>query len=361
MRLFKRLNWSFSQGAARLSESSGSGSGSSSSSDSDSSSSSQPSPVKPSRRPGASAAAASSKPDWSKDPELYGIRRSGRDKASTRRSSSSESSKGGNSKNEGSYSDGSEDWSDEDVKPKKAVKKKKAVAKKAPTKKKRRLSEDDDDSDNGNSWRTSRSTRGGGKETKSKVDYVVPDTDEDVDEDTVQSWTMENEEEVDNSPTVEKVLDIRQGVEGATGPATTTYSVEANGDPNVKWSGERKETQYLIKWKGYSHLHNTWESDASLARLTAKGVKKVENFSKRMDELADWKLVSSPEDIEYMECQLQMQQQLQVHNLTIETVACVGFPARWVISFNSRRATPQWSVLWTCNEEGKRRNSQTIT
>ena len=44
------------------------------------------------------------------------------------------------------------------------------------------------------------------------MDYVVPDTDEDVDEDTVQSWTMENEEEVDNSPTVEKVLDIRQGV-----------------------------------------------------------------------------------------------------------------------------------------------------
>ena len=203
------------------------------------------------------------------------------------------------------------------------MKKKKVIAKKAPAKKKKRqLSEDDDDSDNGNSWRTSRSTRGGGKETKSKVDYVVPDTDEDVDEDTVQSWTVENEEEVDNSPTVEKVLDIRQGVEGATGPATTTYSVEANGDPNVKWSGETKETQYLIKWKGYSHLHNTWESDASLGDLTAKGVKKVENFSKRMDELADWKLVSSPEDIEYMECQLQMQQQLQVHYLKIDTVHC---------------------------------------
>ena len=151
------------------------------------------------------------------------------------------------------------------MKPKKAVKKKKAVAKKAPTKKKRRLSEDDDDSDNGNSWRTSRSTRGGGKETKSKVDYVVPDTDEDVDEDTVQSWTMENEEEVDNSPTVEKVLDIRQGVDGATGPATTTYSVEANGDPNVKWSGERKETQYLIKWKGYGDEENSWEPIANVS------------------------------------------------------------------------------------------------
>jgi len=206
------------------------------------------------------------------------------------------------------------------VKPKKAVKKK-PVGKKAPLKKKKgQLSDDEDDSDNGNSWRTSRSTRGGGKETKSKVDYVVPDTDEDVDEDTVQSWTIENEEEVDNSPTVEKVLDLRQGLEGATGPATTTYSVETNGDPNVKWSGESKETQYLIKWKGYSHLHNTWESDRSLADLTAKGVKKVENFTKRMDELSDWKLVSSPEDIEYMECQLQMQQQLQDSYTTVERI-----------------------------------------
>jgi len=207
------------------------------------------------------------------------------------------------------------------VRPKKAAKKKKPVAKKAPAKKKKRqLSDDEDDSDNGNSWRTSRSTRGGGKETKSKVDYAVPDTDEDVDEDTVQSWTVENEEEVDNSPTVEKVLDMRQGLEGATGPATTRYTVEANGDPNVTWSGESKETQYLIKWKGYSHLHNTWESDTSLANLTAKGVKKVENFVKKMDELADWKLVSSPEDIEYMECQLQMQQQLQDSYTTVERI-----------------------------------------
>jgi len=301
-------------GAARLSESSGSGSGSSSS-DSESSSSNQPSPVKPSRKPGGTV--ASSKPDWAKDPELYGIRRSARDKA--RRSSSS--SEDDQSNQEVSYSEASEDWSDEDVRPKKATKKKKPVAKKAPAKKKKRqLSDDEDDSDNGNSWRTSRSTRGGGKETKSKVDYAVPDTDEDVDEDTVQSWTVENEEEVDNSPTVEKVLDMRQGLEGATGPATTRYTVEANGDPNVTWSGESKETQYLIKWKGYSHLHNTWESDTSLANLTAKGVKKVENFVKKMDELADWKLVSSPEDIEYMECQLQMQQQLQDSYTTVERI-----------------------------------------
>jgi chromodomain-helicase-DNA-binding protein 1 len=30
------------------------------------------------------------------------------------------------------------------------------------------------------------------------------------------------------------------------------------------------DNQYLIKWKGYSHLHNTWESDQSLIDMGAK-------------------------------------------------------------------------------------------
>ena len=267
---------------------------------------------------------ASSRPDWSKDPELYGIRRSGR--APAKHAGSSEDSeeqssspakkkkrRGGSSH---SSSGGSEsEWSDEPVK--KAVKKKPAPKKKSAAKKKRSLSDDDDSDDN--NWRTSRSTRGGGGETKGKVDYVVPDTDEDVDEDTVQSWTHEGEEEVDNSPTVEKVLDSRKGEVGATGPATTVYSVEQRGDPNQRGEGGR-EMQYLIKWKGYSHLHNTWESDTSLVAQTAKGVKKVDNFVKKQDELADWKTVSSPEDIEYMECQLQMQGDLQASYTTVERI-----------------------------------------
>ena len=30
------------------------------------------------------------------------------------------------------------------------------------------------------------------------------------------------------------------------------------------------DNQYLIKWKGYSHLHNTWESDQTLIDMGAK-------------------------------------------------------------------------------------------
>ena len=101
---------------------------------------------------------------------------------------------------------------------------------------------------------------------------MVPDTDEDVDEDTVQSWTVEGDEETSDLVTVDKVLDTRQGLPNATGPATTVYSVKQNGDPNQNCDSRRDEDlerQYLIKWKGYSHLHNTWESDDSLEKMSS--------------------------------------------------------------------------------------------
>lgn len=53
----------------------------------------------------------------------------------------------------------------------------------------------------------------------------------------------------------------------AVGMQTYIYEVEKNGDPNTDFDPndrEQVEDQYLVKWKGWAHLHNTWESDESL-------------------------------------------------------------------------------------------------
>jgi len=48
------------------------------------------------------------------------------------------------------------------------------------------------------------------------------------------------------------------------------------------------ETQYLIKWKHWSHIHNTWESVTSLREQNVNGMKKLDNYRKRNSELQLW-------------------------------------------------------------------------
>lgn len=73
----------------------------------------------------------------------------------------------------------------------------------------------------------------------------------------------------------------------ATGACTTVYAVDDFGNPNDE-NAEEKEEQFLIKWKGWSYLHNTWESEATLKEQKVQGMKKLENFVKKQDELNEW-------------------------------------------------------------------------
>lgn len=70
--------------------------------------------------------------------------------------------------------------------------------------------------------------------------------------------------EPDNSETIERVLARRLGKKGMTGNATVAYACEGAAQQDATCDPEDAETQYLIKWKGWSHIHNTWESEQSL-------------------------------------------------------------------------------------------------
>lgn len=68
------------------------------------------------------------------------------------------------------------------------------------------------------------------------------------------------------------------------------YAVEENSDPNEGFDPEKdeSETHYLIKWKDWSYIHNTWESMDSLMQQKVKGLKKLDNYKKKHEELNSW-------------------------------------------------------------------------
>lgn len=140
-----------------------------------------------------------------------------------------------------------------------------------------------------------------------KEDSEKSDSDDYLEREEVEE---KEEEQPDTSETIEKVVAWRQGKKGSVGDITTMYAVEEKGDPNVECEAQEKETQFLIKWKNWSHIHNTWESMNSLQAQKVKGLKKIDNFVKREDSVNAWRDLMTPEDSEYYECQLELQQDL---------------------------------------------------
>lgn len=74
-----------------------------------------------------------------------------------------------------------------------------------------------------------------------------------------------------------------------TGDNTTIYSLRPpETDVPVDPNNEPTEEQYQIKWKGWSHMHNTWESESGLVQQNAGGMKKLENYKKRLLDIREW-------------------------------------------------------------------------
>ncbi|XP_062486036.1 chromodomain-helicase-DNA-binding protein 1 isoform X2 [Pezoporus occidentalis] len=128
--------------------------------------------------------------------------------------------------------------------------------------------------------------------------------------------------EEDEFETIEKFMDSRLGRKGATGAATTIYAIEADGDPNAGFekSKEPGEVQYLIKWKGWSHIHNTWETEETLKQQNVKGMKKLDNYKKKDQETKRWLKNASPEDVEYYNCQQELTDDLHKQYQIVERI-----------------------------------------
>ncbi|KAG8440685.1 hypothetical protein GDO86_006437 [Hymenochirus boettgeri] len=179
----------------------------------------------------------------------------------------------------------------------------------------------DDDDDDDDDETPKRQTR---RRAAKNVSYKEDDDFETDSDDLIEMAGEEAEEQEESHETIEKVLDSRTGKKGATGASTTVYATEENGDPSSEFDPETEgEQQFLIKWKGWSYIHSTWESEESLQLQKVKGLKKLENFKKRDDEIKQWLSKVSPEDVEYFNCQQELASELNKQYQIVERVIAV--------------------------------------
>ncbi|XP_054864944.1 chromodomain-helicase-DNA-binding protein 2 isoform X3 [Amphiprion ocellaris] len=261
---------------------------------------------------------------WEEHPDVYGVRRSNRSRQEPARLNIGA---GGSSESESESPKRKTSRAKKKEPQSKSSTVKKQLSQKGRKSRRQESSveeddEDDDDDDDDEEDTPKRQTRRRGA-TKVKS-YKEDQHDFETDSDDLIEMTGDagEEQQDDDSETIEKVMDTRTGKKGATGATTTVYAVEENGDPSEGFDPENDEgeTQYLIKWKGWSYIHNTWESMDSLTQQKVKGLKKLDNFKKKNDELNSWLRKASPEDVEFHNCQQELTADLNKQFQIVERI-----------------------------------------
>ncbi|XP_059429432.1 protein CHROMATIN REMODELING 5 isoform X1 [Corylus avellana] len=171
-----------------------------------------------------------------------------------------------------------------------------------------------------------------------KVSYVESEESEEVDEGKKKKSHKE-EIEAEDSDSIEKVLWHQpKGVsEDAIRNNRSTEPVLLSQlyDTEPDWN----EVEFLIKWKGQSHLHCQWKSISELQNLS--GFKKVVNYTKKVMEDVRYRMAVSREEIEVNDVSKEMDLDLIKQNSQVERI----FADR-INKDSSGNVVPEYLVKW---------------
>ncbi|XP_031277170.1 protein CHROMATIN REMODELING 5 [Pistacia vera] len=171
-----------------------------------------------------------------------------------------------------------------------------------------------------------------------KVSYVESDESEEVDEGKKKKPQKDEIEEEDGD-TIEKVLwhQPKGMAEDALKNNRSTEPVLLSHlfDSEPDWN----EVEFLIKWKGQSHLHCQWKSFAELQNLS--GFKKVLNYTKKVTEDVRYRKAVSREEIEVNDVSKEMDLDIIKQNSQVERII-----ADRISKDSSDNVMPEYLVKW---------------
>ncbi|KAK2194995.1 bifunctional Helicase superfamily 1-2 [Babesia duncani] len=81
---------------------------------------------------------------------------------------------------------------------------------------------------------------------------------------------------------------------------------------------EEGVTEYLIKWQGFAHIHNTWETYDNLVEYN--GIKRLDNYIKRLKQLEARKNYMTVDEIEQENIAMELQRQIDDDALQAERI-----------------------------------------
>ncbi|KAK3032361.1 hypothetical protein RJ639_037079, partial [Escallonia herrerae] len=171
-----------------------------------------------------------------------------------------------------------------------------------------------------------------------KVSYAESEESEELDEGRKKKSQKEEVEEEDGDY-IEKVLwhQPKGMAEEAKKNSRSTEPLLLSHlfDTELDW----KEIEFLIKWKGQSHLHCQWKSFSELQNLS--GFKKVLNYTKRVMEDVKYRMAVSREEIEVHDVSKEMDLDLIKQNSQVERII-----ADRISKDGSGDVVPEYLVKW---------------